>query len=179
MVSYLDVASIESTSHLDGRLSLAYRGGLPALLEEGDEVFLVPPKTDLLRSAHVESVAYEGGGKALVRFREVDSLDVAEKLVGMHCLIDKAKVSSSDSFAYSAAEDVFRDWTFYDKTSRASGRIISSWSFAGNLLGDVALDSEGDTETSHMIPLADDLVVDVDEDAKHLTLALARGIFDL
>lgn len=177
MVSYLDVATIESTSHLDGRLFLVNRDGLCIFLDEGREVFLVPPRTDTLRVAHIESSDLESDAKAVVRFAEVGSIDDAEKLIGMHCLISKDDIDEELLIANQASNGEFADWTFTDETSGRSGTILRSWSNAGNLLGEVVLD-DGD-KSMKIIPLAKDLISDFDEGEKTLSMLLPRGIFDL
>ena len=149
------------------------------LLEEGDEVHLVPPKIDVVRTVHVESVQDEGQSRAIVRFREVDSIDVAEQLVGMHCLIDRSLLGENADILDSAAKDALEGWELIDQISGRRGRILRSWSAAGNLLGEVALADESEDAPARMIPLADDLIVETDEDGRTIVLALPNGIFDL
>lgn len=149
------------------------------LLEEGDEVHLVPPKIDVVRTVHVESIQVDGESKAIIRFREVDSIDVAEQLVGMHCLVDSAILGENVGVLDSASKDALEGWELIDRTSGRRGRILRSWSASGNLLGEVALADEGDDAPARMVPLADDLIIETDEGAHRIVLALPNGIFDL
>lgn len=149
------------------------------LLEPGNKVFLVPPQIDVVRTVNVESIRDEGGGKAIVRFREVDSIDVAEKLVGMHCLIDRSDVEEYDDVLDSAAKDALAGWEFVDDASGRSGRIIRSWSASGNLLGEVAMADEDDSASTRLIPLAGDFIKERDADSKRLVLELPNGIFEI
>lgn len=148
-------------------------------LEAGDEVYLVPPKIDVPRTVHVESVQDDGPSKAIVRFREIDSIDLAEQLLGMHCLVDKAVFGENADILDAAAKDVLEGWEFIDRTSGRHGRILRSWSAAGNLLGEVVLADEGDDVPAHTIPLADDLIIEADETDRNMVLDLPNGIFDL
>ena len=148
------------------------------MLEPDCEVFFVPPRIDVLRVAHVESVQKQGDGRAIVRFREVDSIDSAEKLIGMHCLVDRESIPDFDDMQDTIAKDALADWTIVDVTTGNKGRVIRSWSASGNLLGEVVLDGE-DEDAIHIVPLADDLVIEADSKAKRVTVELPNGIFEL
>lgn len=138
----------------------------------------MPPRIDVIREAHVKAIQDDGNGKATLRLREVDSIDDAEKLVGMHCLIEKPSIDRLDVIAGSAILDDFAGWAFLDETSGKTGRILQSWSTAGNNLGEVVLDDDESSRT-YLIPLADDFIKEAIEKSKHLDLELPNGIFEL
>ncbi len=67
------------------------RVDLPFLCDEGVSLFVVPPRIDVPRTLHLSSVTMTGLSSAQVMFKEVDSIDVAEELIGCHLLIEADK----------------------------------------------------------------------------------------
>lgn len=124
------------------------------------------------------SIQDDGNGKATLCLREVTSIDDAKKLVGMHCLIEKPSIEDLNGILSSVALDDFVGWSFLDKTSGKAGRILRSWSTAGNNLGEVVLDDD-ESSKPRLIPLADDFIKEVADRSNHLDLELPNGIFEL
>ena len=95
MRTWANVAELSKTKTLTGGLVARCAPGLPFLLEEGMEVAFVPPRHDAPRRARVLSVQDAGRDAFLVTFEGVDSIDVAELLVGCSCLVRRADLPES------------------------------------------------------------------------------------
>ena len=83
---YKRVAQIAKTKSKKGRLVVRSIDGLPFLLSEGATAYVVPPLLTGPRELTVSSVSLQGKDH-VVSFAEVDSVDVAEKLLGHYLLM--------------------------------------------------------------------------------------------
>lgn len=179
LASYLDVATIESTSHLDGRLSLIGRDGLLAFLEVGDEIFLVPPKIDVARNSTVKAVLERDEGKSVIVLEEIDSIDKAEQVIGMHCLVLKEPFAERISEDACCAPYALEGVIFNDTVSGRSGKVLDAWDASGNIVAQVVLNDQEDSSKTFLIPISEDLTIDCDLVNKRMTLSLPKGIFEL
>ena len=177
MHAYIDSARILGSKNLDGRLTVASAPGLPFLLEEGMTVHFVPPVIDAPRQAVVAAVAMQGDASATVRFEGIDDVDVAEMLVGCHCLVARDAVGEELlEQLQSEAVPAFEDWTFVDEASGRMGTIEGVDEMPGQVMLSLRVDGEG---TTRMVPLVDDFIVSRDEERKVLALSLPGGILEL
>lgn len=178
MHSYIDSARILGSKNLDGRLTVASAPGLPFLLEEGMIVHFVPPVIDAPRHAKISALAMQGNDSAITRFDGIDSVDVAEMLVGCHCLVARDAIDGELlEQIQSETMPTLEGWTFVDEASGRNGIIESIDEMPGQMMLGLAL--EGDEGPTKMVPLVDEFIVSEDEDAKMLTLSLPLGILDL
>ena len=128
MRTWANVAELSKTKTLTGGLVARCAPGLPFLLEEGMEVAFVPPRHDAPRRARVLSVQDAGRDAFLVTFEGVDSIDVAELLVGCSCLVRRADLPES---ALAAEADGLEGFEVHDAPTGAgpcSCRLWTRWS---------------------------------------------------
>ncbi len=197
MRPWIDIAVLTHTKGLKGGLVAHAAAGLPLLLSEGMELALVPPVLDAPRNVHVASVAPCGDDEALVLFDEVPSIEEASPLVGCHCLARRddlgyipdaypddtcaADADPAEARAVHADPDddavlpAWQGWRAYDGEAGLIGVIERIDDRPGQPLIVIARE----TGSPALVPLADDLVVSVDEDARRLDLACPRGLLDL
>ena len=177
MHDYIDAAIVLGSKNLDGRLTVASAPGLPFLLEEGMAVHFVPPVLDAPRNANVISAMMQGDASAIVRFDSIDSVDMAEMIIGCHCLVARDAVDQAVlEQIQEASLPAFEGWTFIDKASGYAGSIEGVDEMPGQVM--LSLVVKGESAPT-MVPLVDDFVVSQDEEAKVLILSLPGGIFDL
>lgn len=117
----------------------------------------------------ISSFAQQGNTKAVVTFDDFESEELAAMLMGK-------KIYSEDPIR----EDEVQDWDFLvgyrfvDVNSGVSGVVTS---FIGNELNPLIEVKVGSAE--HTLPIADELVDELDEKKKILRMKLVEGIFDL
>ena len=111
MRAWIDVAVLAKPKNLDGRLVVRGTAGLPFLLEEGDRVALVPPKLDVPRAVTVSHVVLLDDDRAEISFEEVGDAQVANELVGMHCLIKRDLI---DAESFEEAPALWEGWPVLD-----------------------------------------------------------------
>ncbi|WP_172135889.1 ribosome maturation factor RimM [Adlercreutzia sp. ZJ473] len=174
MRSWIDVATLAHTKNLNGGLVARAASGLPLLLSEGVRVALVPPVLDAPRDVTVARVVPRSEDEALVFFEEVETADMAELLVGCHCLMrrDEVDLSSSD-----VASDLpsWEGWSVHDVRAGHVGEVEV---VEDRPLQPLLVVARPDG-SSALIPLVEEFVVSIDEDARRIELDCPAGLLDL
>ena len=200
MRRYRDIARIAGKKGLDGHVvvepNYAYRRFFEAGCDSvliGMEFHFVPPRIDVPRHAMLRSIRSSDGLNAILSFDGIDGPDPAEDLAGMHCLVEE-----TDSFPGNASDlsdadlvgedgigafidmmmpDAFAGWTVIDEITDSEYRVTESSSPAGQILLSVTeADEDG---VIKLIPLAGDLIADVDAENHLIVMRLPAGLMDL
>lgn len=137
------------------------------------EVAFVPPQHDAPRRARVQSVQDVGKDAYLVAFDGVDSIGVAELLVGCSCLARRADLPEE---ALAAEADTLVGFEVHDARAGFVGAVESVVENPGQFLLSVA---RADGGQPVLVPLVDALVVDLDEDARRIDVDLPDGLLEL
>lgn len=109
----------------------------------------------------IESSIQKGSGRCVWHLTGIDSLEDAEELCGKEVFLD----SEEDV----TGEDDFSGWTLLDRGRRV-GVIDAVEPIPGNPCLRI-----GET----LIPLHQDLILDIDPDARSLNLVVPRGLLDI
>ena len=173
MRTWIDVAVLAKTKNLQGGFVVRSAAGLPFLLEEGLEVAFVPPALDAPRRARVESIVPSGEHAAVVTFDVVGDIDTAEKLAGCHCLVRRADLPES---ALEASEADWTGWQVRDARAGLLGAVSAIEEMPGQTMLEVAA---VDGDRTILIPLVDEFVVSMDEDARLIEVDVPSGLLDL
>lgn len=172
MRAWMDVAVLAKTRNAKGRLVVKSTAGLPFLLEEGDEVAFVPPRTDVVRRAVVQAVYPVDDRLADVEFEGVDG-DTARALVGCHCLIRRSSIDESQLREEPA---FWNGWHVVDDAAGPIGEVVDVIDNPGQMLLRVKRpDGLGDV----LVPVVDEIVRDVDAVSQTISVALPNGLLDL
>lgn len=172
MRTWIDVAVLAKTRNSKGRFVVRSTAGLPFLLEEGDEVSFVPPQTDVPRNAVVIDVRMIDDDSADIAFEGIDSLNLAEPLVGCHCLIRRDLVDES---VFRESPVMWEGWTVVDDEMGFVGTVSG---FVENPLQSL-LEVERPDGSSALVPVVDEIVHDVDIDRGIVRVVLPAGLLDL
>ena len=177
MREWMDVAVLTKTRNLKGGLVVQGATGLPFLLSEGDEVAFVPPQTDLPRRACVQWVRKIDELSAEVGFESVDA-DTARGLVGCHCLIRRDEL---DVTAFEEEPALWNGWSVVDAKAGFVGRVADVIDNPGQMLLEVERCTESDTtgQGRVLVPVVDEIVLDVDLEACKVQVDLPNGLLDL
>lgn len=184
MRDWIDVATLAHTKNLNGGLVARSASGLSLLLDEGLEVALVPPVLDAPRRVHVESASARNDAEVLVFFEEVRSMSVAEALVGCHCLVRRQDVAD-ELGQYGEALPSWEGWRVFDEGAGFEGVVVDVEDRPVQPLLVVARvgaerSGQDDAEPSPvLVPLVDEFVLSVDEDARVIELSCPDGLLDL
>lgn len=173
MRTWANVAELSKTKTLTGGLVARCVPGLPFLLEEGMEVAFVPPQHDAPRRARVQSVQDAGRGTYLVAFEGIDSIGVAELLVGCSCLVRRVDLPEG---ALVVETDGLAGFEVHDVRAGLVGTVESVVENPGQSLLSVARTGGGQPV---LVPLVDAFVVRFDEDARCIEVDLPDGLLEL
>lgn len=194
MHTWANVAKLTETKARSGGLVAQSAAGLPFLLSEGREVAFVPPVLDAPRSGRVVQVRPLGEGEAAVLFDTVDSIDVAEQLVGCSCLVRRADLSDEERLALEEAELDLSGFEVWDVQAGFIGTVSGIVDNpAQSLLSVVRAAASGEADASALpagsasagdapeilIPIVDAIVLNVDVDAGRIEVELPSGLLDL
>lgn len=174
MRTWIDIAELAHTKNLNGGLVARSAAGLPFLLHEGMSVALVPPVLDAPRNVVVESVQMRNDAEALVFFEEVTTAEVADALVGCHCLARRDEVDLGE---FEDMNDLpsWEGWQVFDAREGFVGTVSGIDERPYQPLLVVAREGRADA----LIPLVEDFLVNVDEEARRIDMKLASGLLDL
>lgn len=177
MREYSDVAIVSGKKSLDGRLVVKAAAGLPLLLQVGMLVHFVPPQIDVPRSAVALAVSMQGERSAIAVFDSVDNSDLADALVGCHLLVASDELPEGICLKASSriGECAPCGWTLKDANTGLECKVEEIDARSAQPL----CKARGENGESYLIPLAEELVLDVDEDAETIILDCPKGIFEL
>ena len=173
MRAWTDVAVLARTKNLQGGFVAQSAAGLPFLLSEGLEAAFVPPVLDAPRRAQVTAVAPVDDRTAIVTFDAVEGIDMAEALVGCHCLVRRAALPEGALEAHAGAWD---GWEVHDARTGLVGTVAGIQELPGQDLLEVVPAAGGRTV---LVPLVDAFVSGIDEDARRIDVDLPDGLLDL
>lgn len=178
MHKWLDVATLVKTKGINGGLVAYAASGLPFLLSENTEVYIVPPKIGVPRVLKICEAGSFKDSSAVVFFEGVSSLNQAQDLVGCHCLID------SDDKAM--ANTVYSDFPFAGFANGFIGwHIESEDGYVGEIVDQavnpmqITLTIRTPDDSIRMVPLADELIISIDEDERGIKMLIPDGLLDI
>lgn len=179
MRKWIDIATITNKRGLEGGLVLHVNAGLSFLLGVSRKCYFAPPVLDFPREGTIEEVG--GSSEAIVFFDSVNDASCAEALIGSHVLIDADGISleensDMDSKAVqSMRAQAFVGWQLNDVAFGQIG-IVSA---AEPRFEQVLLEVERPDGSTVLVPVADDLIVNVDSDLSVLTIKCPNGLLDI
>jgi len=174
MREWVDIAELAHTKNLNGGLVARSAAGLPLLLSEGMELALVPPVLDAPRRVTVESLRFRDDFEAVVFFEQVKEADVAEALVGCHCLARRDEVDL-DSIEYDSDYPSWEGWRVFDRAQGFVGEV--AYIEERPLQPLMVVSREGKSDA--LIPLVEEFIVEIDEEEQCILMDLASGLLDL
>ncbi len=178
MRTWRDLAVIINKKGLDGGLVLQWSAGLSCVLKQGQELHLVPPRMDAPREVHLCDEVSTSAAREVVFFSEIEDATVADRVCGCHVLIDENDIDSIDEAPMSAG--IFVGWTLIDATLGEIGVVKDAEErFEQVLLYVNVTDAPHISGDVKLIPLVDDIIVEVDEVSCKLTLDCPQGLFDI
>ena len=113
----------------------------------------------------IESISRRGNTKALIRLTGVRTLKDADELAGRDIF--------SDAFEEEDGED-FTGWALKDQDGSGVGTVTGYEDIPGNLC--LVVDTE---KGQVLVPLAEELVLSIDEPARTLTMHIPAGLLDI
>lgn len=169
MGRFLRIAQLTKARKNKGRLVARPVDGLPFLLSEGLTVYIVPPTPEIPCTVTV-STAEQQGDDYVVAFEGVDDPGQLVEYEGRYCL---ALRTDLDQDVLERSGITLTGYMLDDVALGRIGRISQVEQLPAQIMLTV-VGRFGEV----LVPLAADLVVDVDHDAGVLTMDLPRGLVE-
>lgn len=109
------------------------------------------------------------GDRFRFKFESVDSIEEAQKFVGMELLIDE------ESLLYDDSENLFHHYELCDQNEQLIGKVTNFTEAGLNLLLEVELQNGAQV----LIPFDESLLIDVDHAKQKIKMEVADGLLDL
>jgi 16S rRNA processing protein RimM len=158
------IGQVLKSNGRDGELLVSFSGISPEDIDLEEPVFI--EFDGLPVPFYFEAFSQRGNSRALVRLTGVHSLTDADELAGA--------VLYAEDDLYEDEEEDLTGWTVLDADGTKVGTVSAHEDIPGNPCIWV--------ETGHgesLLPLRDELVLDVDETEKTLRMEIPKGLLDL
>ena len=158
------IGQVLKSNGRDGELLVSFSGIAPEDIDLEEPVFI--EFDGLPVPFYFEAFSQRGNSRALVRLTGVHSLTDADELAGA--------VLYAEDDLYEDEEEDLTGWTVLDADGTKVGTVSAHEDIPGNPCIWV--------ETSHgesLLPLREELVLDVDETEKTLRMEIPKGLLDL
>ena len=158
------IGQVLKSNGRDGELLVSFSGIAPEDIDLEEPVFI--EFDGLPVHFYFESFNQRGNSRALVRLTGVHNLTDADELAGA--------ILYAEDDLYEDEEEDLTGWTVLDADGRKAGIISAHEDIPGNPCIWV--------ETGHgecLLPLREELVLDVDETEKALRMEIPEGLLDL
>lgn len=172
---FVQIGVIGRTHGIQGEVSMKLSVDLSGVLEDGERVFLMLEEEGLLIPYAIESHRSRSNEVDLIRLAGINSLKEAETLVGKAVWLDKDYLGedelSEDPYEWSR----YVGFEVYDaETDAAVGRVIEVDERTLNVL----LLLETPTGQELTLPIAEELLVGVNDEDRVCVLHIPRGLLD-
>ncbi len=145
-------------------------------LSEGDHVII--EMEGIPTPFFVEAIRRKGSDGILIKFQGIDSETEASRFVNKEIYSERDKVRSFETDGEDDADGIYAEdlvgYGIQDTGGKYIGRISSVDVSTENVLLDV---SSG--EKQFLLPLADELIADIDEERRLITMSIPEGLTDL
>ena len=163
------VARVLKSYGTDGGMLISFRGIAPEDLDLKEPVSI--NFDGLPVPFFFEYFSRKGTSRAIVRLTGVKSLEDAEELVGKDIFARRSAVNEYEGEDDGLSVDALIGWTLLDEYGTEVGTISDYEPIPGNPC--LYVESANGTV---MVPLHDDLIIDVDESSSRLTLRIPEGL---
>ena len=166
---FLRIARVLKSYGTSGEILMGFREIGPEDLNHKEPVFIM--FDGLPVPFFIESFQPKGSAKALVRLTGIKSLDDAEEIAGCDVYARRSALHDLSDEDEGLTVDMLPGWTLFDAEGREVG-VISDYE---PIPGNTCLYVETGSGTV-MVPLHDDLIVDIDEENQRISLQIPEGL---
>ena len=167
---FLRIARVLKSYGTEGEILVGFREIGPEDLNLKEPVFIM--FDGLPVPFFIESLKEKGSSKALLRLTGIGNLADAEEISGMDILARRSSIFPSDEEDDELSVEDLIGWSLEGKDGDKVGEITDFEPIPGNPCLYVKTKG-GDTV---MVPLHDDLIIDLDEEGMTLRLDLPEGL---
>lgn len=172
---FVNIGVIGRTHGIQGEVAMKLSVDLSGVLESGERIFLMLEEDELLIPYAIESHRSRSGEVDLIRFAGIHRLEEAETLVGKSVWLDRDYLGDEE-----LSEDIY-EWSryvgfdIYDAhTEELVGRVLEVDDRTLNVL----LLIETPAKQEIVLPIAEELLVGINDQERICMLHIPRGLLD-
>lgn len=139
------------------------------IFDRVDAEYLILMVDGILVPFFMEEYRFKSDEIALIKFCDIDTQDKARELTGCEVFFPRA-----------LADDVERELTYaqlvgYELIDADSGKVVGKIAFVDDATDNLLFELEDE----RLIPASEELIEDVDQDKRQITIMIPEGILDL
>lgn len=160
------IAQVLKSNGVNGELLMSFRDIDPEEIDQHEPVFII--FDGLPVPFFIESFSRRGNTKALVRLNDITTLEDAEEVTG------RAVYAEEESYEFE--DEGYEDlvgWTLKDDQGNVRGTVVDFEDIPGNPC--ISVETQNGQA---MVPLHEDLIMSVDEEAREITMEIPDGLLD-
>ncbi|MCF0179453.1 MAG: 16S rRNA processing protein RimM [Bacteroidales bacterium] len=126
----------------------------------------------------IKNYRFKTDTSMLISFEDIDSQEKASEFCGLKLYFDRKCFSDKEAKEYDAAqeeEDSFIGYTIVDTELGELGKVV----FIDDQTANIIFIVENDNKEELMIPAADDLIEEIDDEKNIITMNLPQGLINL
>ncbi len=166
---FVEIGTIQRTHGVNGEFQVVWNNDFYLKEKNLESVFI---KFDGIPVPFfISSIRSKGDDKVLIKFEDVEDLNVANELVGLNLLLPSDQIESEDELLMSDLVG----YTLISKNNQLIGKIIDYQEYQTNSVFTVIHQSGNEL----MIPAVTDLIIEVDPEGKTVVAEIPDGLIDL
>jgi 16S rRNA processing protein RimM len=167
---FLRIARVLKSYGTSGEILMGFREIGPEDLNHKEPVFIM--FDGLPVPFFIESFQPKGSSKALIRLTGMKNLEDAEEIAGRDVFARRSAIDNIEDEDGAFTIDMLQGWTLLDVDGREIGTISDYEPIPGNPC--LYIDTPDGSQV--MVPLHDDLIVDIDEENQRISLQIPEGL---
>ena len=166
---FVEIGTIQRTHGVNGEFQVIWNNDFYLEEQNLESVFIEFDEIPV--PFFISSIRSKGEDKALVKLEDVEDVNIANELVGLKLLLPSEQIAKNDDLLLS---DLI-GYSMINDQEQPIGKIIDYHEYQSNSVFTVLHQSGAEV----MIPVADELIVEVDEERKTITMVIPDGLIDL
>ncbi len=166
---FVEIGTIQRTHGVIGEFQVVWNDDFYLEEQKLESVFIEFDEIPV--PFFIVSIRSKGDDKALVKLEDVEDINVANELVGRKLLLPTDQIVPNDDLLLS---DLI-GYTMLSNHNQLVGKIIDYQEFHSNSVFTIIHQSGAEV----MIPVADELIVEVDTELKTIVMIIPEGLIDL
>lgn len=167
---FVEIGTIQRTHGVNGEFQVSWNNDFYLEEQNLESVFIEFDGIPI--PFFISTIRTKGEDKAIIKFDDVDGVDVANEFVGMKLFLPEGEIESDDD------ELLMSDlvgFTVISVHNQLVGKIIDYQEFQSNPVFTVTHQSGAEI----MLPAVDDLIVEFNTESKTIVMEIPDGLIDL
>ncbi len=164
------IGQITKTHGLKGEVVFNF---VDDIFDRVDSDYLICEMDDILVPFFIEEYRFRSDNSALVKFEDIDSADVAQRLHGVSVYFEKSRMIDSEEEELSLS--FFIGYTLMDTDGTIVGKVVEVDDQTENWLFVVERPDGGEV----LVPANEEIIMSYDYDNEVITMDLPIGLLDL